>query len=124
MNSECRIKDDDEILEEEKNRFNFRRYTPEEIEKKHSPFERNKKKDISFLFQKKKTHYKEERKISLDELVTSMDKLTTKDLSGNQYVYNGTAYTPTTPPYPPESLEGDEVMKIDLNSNEKMNVDG
>lgn len=42
MNKECQIKDDDEIELEEKNRFNFRRYTPDEIQKKHSPFERTK----------------------------------------------------------------------------------
>ena len=53
--NECQIKDDNEILEEENNRYNFRRFTPEEIQKKHSPFERvSKKKDIPFLFQKKK----------------------------------------------------------------------
>ena len=39
MNNECKIKDDDEILEEEMNRYNFRRFTPEEIQKKYSPFE-------------------------------------------------------------------------------------
>ena len=31
MNGQCQIKDDDEIMEEEKNRYNFRRFTEEEM---------------------------------------------------------------------------------------------
>ena len=58
MNQECQIKDDNEISDEEKNRFNFRRFTPEDLEKKNSPFERIKKKEYPFLFQKKENFYK------------------------------------------------------------------
>ena len=75
MNNECQIKDDDEILREENNRFNFRRFTSEEIEKKHSPFERVKKKEFPFLFQKKRESYREDTKISLDDIITRMSDI-------------------------------------------------
>ena len=92
MNNECKIKDDDEILEEELNRFNFRRFTQEEIIKKNNPFERFKKKESTFpfLFQKKK-NTKEEIKISLDDIINQV-----KDLS-----FNSVLYSPRTPSYPP-----------------------
>ena len=98
MNNECKIKDDDEILEEELNRFNFRRFTQEEIVQKNNPFERFKKKDYTcstfpFLFQKKKIN-KEEIKISLDDIINQV-----KDLS-----FNSITYSPRTPPYPPSPL--------------------
>jgi len=95
MNNECQIKDDDEILEEEKNRFNFRRFTQEEIIKKNNPFERFKKKETTFpfLFQKKK-NTKEEIKISLDDIINQV-----RDLS-----FNSITYSPHTPPYPPTPL--------------------
>ena len=71
--NECQIKDDNEILEEENNRYNFRRFTPEEIQKKHSPFERvSKKKDIPFLFQKKKYSPKLDSKISLEDIMNKI----------------------------------------------------
>jgi hypothetical protein len=95
MNNECKIKDDDEIIEEELNRFNFRRFTQEEIIKKNNPFERFKKKEnicstFPFLFQKKK-NTKEEIKISLDDIINQV-----KDLS-----FNSVLYSPRTPSYPP-----------------------
>ena len=81
MNNECQIKDDDEILEEENNRFNFRRFTAEEIEKKYSPFDRVKKKGFPFLFQKKRELYKEDTKISLDEIITRISDISLNNLN-------------------------------------------
>ena len=98
MNKECQIKDDDEILEEELNRFNFRRFTQEEIMKKNNPFERFKKKEMAFpfLFQKKKLSKEEDKstKISLDEIMNQV-----KDLS-----FNSVLYSPKTPAYAPSPL--------------------
>ena len=96
MNNECQIKDDDEILEEELNRFNFRRFTQEEIIKKNNPFERFKKNEnisstFPFLFQKKKVNAREEIKISLDDIINQV-----KDLS-----FNSVLYSPRTPLYRP-----------------------
>ena len=108
MNNECRIKDEDEIMEEEKNRFNFRRFKPEELDKKYSPFERNKK-EFPFLFQKNKreTVQKEDHKISLEEIISKV-----KDLSFN----SPTLYSPHTPQYPPWDLSGNIIMpSLDLN---------
>jgi len=101
MNNECQIKDDDEILEEENNRFNFRRFTSEEIEKKHSPFERIKKKEFPFLFQKKRESYREDTKISLDEIITRISDISLNSvntvLGPNQFAHNGMVFEPTTP---------------------------
>lgn len=97
MNNECQIKDDDEILEDELNRFNFRRFTQEEIIKKNNPFERFKKKESTFpfLFQKKKIlNVKEDIKISLDDIINQV-----RDLS-----FNSILYSPRTPAYPPTPL--------------------
>jgi hypothetical protein len=94
MNGECKIKDDDEIVQEELNRYNFRRFTPEEIQKKYSPFERiSKKKELNFLFQKKKYSPKMEGKMSLEDIMSKMEHL---DLSGNTIINEA-----HTPPYPP-----------------------
>ena len=118
MNTECKIKDDDEILEEEKNRFNFRRFTQDEIIKKNngSPFERTNKKDVTFpfLFQKKKPVLKNE-KISLDEILEKV-----KDLSLNSPFL----HSPRTPPYPPwdiSDLSNNTVTN--LNNIEPMKLD-
>ena len=96
MNKECQIKDDDEILEEEKQRYNFRRFTQEEIIKKNNPFERFKKKEptFPFLFQKKKVinqNVREDMRISLDDIINQV-----KDLS-----FNSIFYSPKTPSYFP-----------------------
>jgi len=143
MNNECQIKDDDEILKEENNRFNFRRFTSEEIEKKHSPFERIKKKEFPFLFQKKREPYKEDTKISLDDIITRISDISLNSvntvLGPNQFTHNGMVFEPTTPvlssiaidesqlpemsleespgtpPYPP--IYDDEQYKLYLQSN-------
>ncbi len=105
MNNECQIKDDDEIIEEEDNRYNFRRFTPEEIQKKYSPFERiNKKKEISFLLQKKKYSPKIEGKVSLEDIMNKMEYL---DLSGN--------YISHTPSYSPFSRSTSPIPELKLN---------
>lgn len=104
MFQECQIKDDDEIMEEENNKYNFRRFTSEEIAKKNSPFDRTKKKELTFLFQKKKAFMKDDTKISLEDIINkitildiSMNKINYVDISGNII-----PYSPKTPPYPPE----------------------
>ena len=105
MNNICQIKDDDEILEEEKNRYNFGRFTPEEIQKKHSPFERvSKKKEIPFLFQKKRFSPKLEGKMSLEDIMDKIEKL---DLSGN-------TFSPKTPPYPPHTRPPTPMPSLEL----------
>lgn len=120
INTECQIKDDDEILEEENNRYNFRRFTPEEIHRKHSPFERvSKKKEIPFLFQKKKYSPKLDSKISLEDIMNKIEKL---DLSGNTFISNTPPYPPYShPPSPvPEMVLDESVLK---NTNE-IHIDG
>lgn len=132
MNKECQIKDDDEIELEEKNRFNFRRYTPDEIQKKHSPFERTKKREAPFLFQKKKPICKEDQKTSLEDILTKMESLTVKDLSGVQL---GTppfspyspkiSTTPTFSPYSPiNEIEEFQLESIKDEKNSMVEDDG
>ena len=129
MNSECKIKDDDEILEEEKNRFNFRRFTPEEIQKKYSPFERiSKKKEISFLFQKKKYSPKLEGKVSLEDIIHKMDSL---DISGNCFSPHTPSYLPSSPyssssPFsrPPTPMPELQLEEAVLKEDHKINLDG
>jgi hypothetical protein len=136
MNSQCQIKDDDEILEEEKQRYNFRRFTPEELNKKNSPFEKTglssfKKKEYPFLFQKKKPFIKDTTSISLDDIIEKVKDLNMNnvDLSGNEFIFNGKVYTPTTPPYPPWDISGNDASNnasnnaVGLNNIEKMNLD-
>jgi hypothetical protein len=120
--NECQIKDDNEILEEENNRYNFRRFTPEEIQKKHSPFERvSKKKDIPFLFQKKKYSPKLDSKISLEDIMNKIEKL---DLSGNTLVSNTPPYSPfSRPPTPIPSLNLDD-SELGIKEKDPMNIDG
>jgi hypothetical protein len=126
MNNTCKIKDDDEILEEENNRYNFRRFTPEEIQKKYSPFERvSKKKEISFLFQKKKYSPKLEGKVSLEDIMTKMETL---DLSGNTYISNTPPYSPfSRPPTPIPTFNLDEISEnseLGIKEKDAMNIDG
>ena len=104
-NQECQIRDEEE---EDNNRFNFRRFTQEEIIQRNNPFERVKKKEptFPFLFQKKKPFVKHE-KVSLDEIISKV-----KDLSFN----SPTLYSPHTPQYPPWDLSGNIIMpSLDLN---------
>ena len=104
MNQECQIKDEDEICEEN-TRFNFRRFKPEELEKKYSPFERTHKKEFPFLFQKKRTGSREDNKISLDEIITKIADISFNTvpvhLEPNQFIHNGGIYEPSTPPFSP-----------------------
>lgn len=97
MSQECKIVDEDEIS-------NFRRFKPEDLEKKYSPFERVQKKEFPFLFQKTKV---KETKISLDDIIAKF-----KDLSCNSPIFKPInspfphllpltpAFRPSTPPYP------------------------
>ena len=132
MNKECKIKDDDEILEEEKQRYNFRRFTPEELNKKNSPFERFKKKEYPFLFQKKKVVSKDSTtSISLNEIIEKV-----KDLSLNTPPFTSLnaaiPSSPHTPPYPPWDnidFSGNIIIThfdlndTNLNTIEKMDLD-
>jgi len=119
-NNECQIQDEDTP-----SRFNFRRFTSEEIEKKHSPFERIKKREFPFLFQKKKFLAKEEVKISLEDIITTVGDISqnTVSLRPNQFVNNGVIYEPNTPPYPPTSNLNELMSELDLNTNENIVID-
>lgn len=118
MNNECQIKDDDEIMEEEKNRFNFRRFKPEELEKKYSPFERTKK-EFPFLFQKKREHpvQREEHRISLEDIISQVKDLSLnspelKAICGN--IDEDVKLSPHTPPYPPFSRPSSPMPELNL----------
>ena len=118
---ECKIKDEDEIREEETNRFNFRRFKPEDLEKKYSPFERNYKKEFPFLFQKKRTSSRDDTKISLEDIITKVGDVSFSNvdvlLEPKQFIYNGGIYEPTTPPFTPfpERLEGSPMPTLQIN---------
>jgi hypothetical protein len=135
MNQECQIKDDDEIIEEEANRFNFRRFKPEELEKKYSPFERIHKKEFPFLFQKKRSGSRDDTKISLEDIITKVADIsmnnTSVNLQPNQFIYNGGIYEPTTPPFSPfpdgspiPMLQINETKMEDLKLDTDIIVDG
>ena len=100
MSQKCEILDDDEIEKQEKIPFNFRRFDVEELERRSSPFEKTKKKEFPFLFQKKKPRILEEKKISLDELMMKVNNL---NLTENKIVEE---YESLTPPYPPCMVDG------------------
>jgi hypothetical protein len=124
IDNECKIKDDDEILAEENNRFNFRRFKPEDLEKKYSPFERNKK-DFPFLFQKKRETPREGFKISLEEIISKV-----RDLSFNSpeisAMRENILHSPHTPPYPPYSRSTSPMPELslgELKENSDMKVD-
>jgi hypothetical protein len=127
MNNECQIKDDDEILKEDNNLFNFRRFTSEEIEKHNSPFERIRKKEFPFLFQKKKSILKEDNKISLEDIITQIADVSFNDVSielgPNQFINNGVIYESTTPPYSPY-YSTTTMAVLDLNTSENIVIDG
>lgn len=80
MSEECRIVDEET--------YNFRRFRPDELEKKYSPFERVQKKDFPFLFQKKHIP-KESIKMSLDDIMNKM-----KDLSFNSPLFHPISENP------------------------------
>ena len=98
---ECQIKDDDEIIEEENRRLNFRRFTSEEIEKKHTPFERVRKNVFPFIFQKKRETFREDTKISLDDIITKISDISLNSLNPilapNQFSHHGMVFEPTSP---------------------------
>jgi hypothetical protein len=140
MNKECQIKDDDEILEEENNRFNFRRFKPDELEKKFSPFERTKK-EFPFLFQKKREVPKEEQKISLDEIIMKVNNLqmSSPQLSAIRENMNEVVtispipelflehieYSPNTPPWDPHAKSPiPELILDELKEIPKIDIDG
>jgi hypothetical protein len=73
----CEIVDDEEMEKNVSNPFNFRRFDIEELQRRSSPFEKasNQKKVFPFLFQKKKSRFNEEKKISIDELMGKIDSI-------------------------------------------------
>ena len=127
MGDDCRIVDEDES-------YNFRRFKPEELEKKYSPFEHVHKKDFPFLFQKKQIHKDpiENTKISLEDIIEQMKNLgKTQELHiENKFIpienpfpgllplspYGGSTpiFRGMTPPPPPEFLLDD----IDISGND------
>ena len=137
MNEECKIKTDDEILEEETNRYNFRRFTPQEITAKNSPFERFKKKEYPFLFQKKKV-VTETNQILLENIIQQVNDLSIgfKPIDSPR----SPPYPRITPPppleipmYTPQYLTIDTIPTLvldeqntlfDLSANEILMLDG
>jgi len=133
MSDECRIVDEDES-------YNFRRFKPEELEKKYSPFEHVQKKDFPFLFQKKQIHKDviETNKISLEHIIEQMKNLgkTTESVIENKFIpienpfpgllpltpygTNTPLFRGITPPPPPEfSLDIVDILdNIDLSGND------
>ena len=143
--NDCKILDDDEIENVEKNKYNFRSWTVEDLEKRNFPFERFQKKEFPFLFKKKGQYQKEESKISLNEIIIKV-----RDLSMNSpilsYMQNDIVPSfdldqqqqeqqeqeqeqqqeqhnlPHSPPYPP-LLSVEEAMS-DLKISESILKDG
>ena len=124
INNQCKILDEDE-----EQKYNFRNWTVEEIEKRNFPFERFQKKDFPFLFKKKNNYIKEDTKISLNEIITKV-----KDLSMNSpilsYIQNDIvpnlelneediSHTPKFSPY----LTAEELIN-DLKTNDTNIEDG
>lgn len=128
MDQECQIVDEDASL-------SFRRFRPDELEKKYSPFERVQKKDFPFLFQKKQV---KESKQSLDDIIGKF-----KDLSFNSPSFNPIenpfpgllpltplGYTPpfrNRTPEPPEEVPYFDLnfyLNLDLSANEVEMKDG
>jgi len=92
MNSDCKIltEEEEEALLDS-NRYNFRRWSSEELQRKQSPFERGTKREFPFLFQKKRAPERKDTKTSLEDICTQLN-----NVKINQY-------EPNTPPYPPHS---------------------
>ena len=109
MSSDCKILTAEEEDQVVSNSYNFRRWTPEELQQKHSPFERTQKKEFPFLFQKKRVVERKDVKTSLEDICAEL-----KDTSI-------TLYESHTPPYPPSPLAQvinptSEVL-VDLSNN-------
>ena len=100
MNSDCKIL----TLEEEElvdaNRYNFRRWTSEELQRKQSPFERGTKREFPFLFQKKRTPERKDTKTSLEDICTQLNDVKMND------------FEPNTPPYPPYSPSSTPLLTV------------
>ena len=120
----CKILDDEEIQNAEEKQKNFRKWSIDDVDKRPFPFDRYQKKEFPFLF-KKKTYYREDNKISLDEIITKV-----KDLSMNSPILNSIQedinipdmnldYESHTPPYPPSPI-----LQLDLNLNDVETKDG
>lgn len=92
MSNDCKILTSEEEDLLVNNTYNFRRWTPEELQQKHSPFERTQKKEFPFLFQKKRVVERKDVKTSLEDICAEL-----KDISI-------TPYESHTPPYPPSPL--------------------
>ena len=128
MSEECRIVDEET--------YNFRRFRPDELEKKYSPFERVQKKDFPFLFQKKHIP-KESTKTSLDDIMNKMKDLsfyspTFRPISENPFP-GLLPLTPISPlflcktPPPPEEipfLDLNFYLNLDLSGNNEVIKDG
>ena len=112
MNSECKILDDEEIEMEEQNKLNFRRFKPEDLEKKYTPFERSQKKEFPFLFQKKRVNEREDQKISLEDIINKV-----KDLSLNVIETSHYTSPSMTPPYPPYPNDDEPIPTLTLSTN-------
>ena len=131
MSEECKIVDEDAPL-------SFRRFRPDELEKKYSPFERVQKKDFPFLFQKKQVM--KESKQSLDDIIGKFKDLSFNTVSpifnSNENPFPG--LLPLTPlgctptfrnrtPEPPDEipyLDLNFYLTLDLSANEVEMKDG
>jgi len=82
IENKCQILDDDEMEKvQSTNRFNFRRFDSEEIERRSSPFEKNQKKEFPFLLKKKPTFFRkedEEKKVCIEDLMNSASEKISK----------------------------------------------
>ena len=88
-NSKCQILDDEEMEKASNNRFNFRRFDSEEIERRSSPFEKNQKKEFPFLFKKKPTFFRkeeEEKKVCIEDLMSSVFPVLEIDCSKTEFL--------------------------------------
>jgi hypothetical protein len=115
---ECKIKDDNEIIEEENKKLNFRRFTSEEIEKKHTPFERIRKNVFPFIFQKKRETFREDMKISLDDIITKISDISLNSLNPilapHQFSHHGMVFEPTSPVLESVASNSSIVPEFDL----------
>ena len=107
MNSDCKIL----TLEEEElvdaNRYNFRRWSSEELQRKQSPFERGTKREFPFLFQKKRAPERKDTKTSLEDICTQLN-----NVKIHTYELNTEVYLPSTPPYPPYSASTTPLLMV------------
>ena len=105
MNSDCKILTEEEEELVDTTRYNFRRWTSEELQKKQSPFERGTRKEFPFLFQKKKFSERKDTKTSLEDICAQLkdvDVNTNIDVNVDVNV-DVNEYKSLTPPYPPYS---------------------